>query len=163
MVEEVCLTETLSEGIRSNYRRSKLDLVLGTGFHRHDGPYAAASANRNKDKGTRAPMAAFVAPSSVSPSSSSARLSRPSNALSPLAQATLAAMDGNAALAQGQGEGPYIKSKRLGRRNSDSSISMGFPSHATAGKGGQLIEMFGFRYVDFLSVTFCANRDANFF
>lgn len=124
-----------------------LNFVLGVAFHRHDGPYAAASANRNK--GPRSPMAAFPAQGgSSSHNGSSApranRLPSPSVILSPLAQATLAAMDHNLA-PPATGGSPYIQAKKPGRRNSDSSISMGFPSHAMAGKGGQLIEMFGVR------------------
>jgi hypothetical protein len=144
------------------------------GFHRHDGPYTAASAGRNK--GPRAPMAAFVAPGS---SSSSGNRSRAN--LSPLALATLAAMESEGSLhsnvggtstkeqtdgkEKGSGEGPYIKTKRSGRRNSDSSITMGFPSNDTSGKGSALTEMYGLRdneaWQDFGKTKYATDSNAS--
>jgi hypothetical protein len=125
-------------------RRLTGDVVVA--FHRHDGPYAAATASRNK--GPRAPMAAFD-PSALAPPASGSRPPRNgSSALSARAQATLAAMDIEAAKA---GESPYgagaLPRRALGRRASDSSITMGFPSTAANGKGQQLIEIYGVRCV----------------
>lgn len=117
---------------------------------RHDGPYAAASANRNK--GPRAPMMAFD-PSvhNTSPKSSTAPPRPPRNGnstLSARAQAALSAMEGNE-----ESGGHYGKMGAAGehaRRNSDGSVTMGFPSSNSSGKGQQLVEMFGVRWVFYL-------------
>ncbi|KAK4057596.1 hypothetical protein OIO90_001241 [Microbotryomycetes sp. JL221] len=163
----------------------KLDvsgLYGGGSLARHDGPYAATAAARNK--GSRAPMAAFdpsnlapptaafagpprphagglgspslhhgVSQRSVSASAASPYASSSSN-LSPRAAATLAAMQGHD-LAHGArlAEGPYAVASEstghpaIGRRNSDSSLNMGYPAKAGNAKGAQLIEMYGVRYV----------------
>ncbi|KAI5480072.1 hypothetical protein MNV49_002037 [Pseudohyphozyma bogoriensis] len=118
-------------------------LYGGGGLVRHDGPFAAATAARNK--GPRAPMAAFD-PSALAPPPAAA--SRPNRSpassnsnLSARAQATLAAMDSEG----GAMNGPYGAARPgMGRRNSTSSITLGFPA-GNAGKGQQLIEVFGVR------------------
>lgn len=117
---------------------------LVSAFHRHDGPYAAATASRNK--GPQAPMAAFD-PSALAPPAP-ARAPRSSSNLSARAAATLAAMDSEE---MGMRDGPYgavsqagAGRPKLGRRASDSSITMGFPT-GSKGKGQQLIEIYGVR------------------
>jgi hypothetical protein len=113
------------------------------GFTRHDGPYAAATASRNK--GPRAPMAAFdpsaLAPPGAAPSARPANPPRGSSkGVSARAQAAMAAMDDHE---HGAGNDP-LGHPGLGRRLSDSSINMGFPIKGS-GKGAQLIEMYGVR------------------
>ncbi|KAK4055227.1 hypothetical protein OIV83_000507 [Microbotryomycetes sp. JL201] len=143
----------------------KLDvsgLYGGGALARHDGPFAAAAASRQK--GSRAPMAAFdsaslappptlafAGPARTSSRSVSASAATPSQNLSPRAVAALAAMHGhdlahNASLA----EGPYAAAGSgqppHGRRNSDSSLNTGtYPVKQGDGKGAQLIEMYGVR------------------
>ncbi|GAA5922268.1 uncharacterized protein JCM15063_003240 [Sporobolomyces koalae] len=117
-------------------------LYGGGGFVRHDGPYAAASTNRNQ--GTRAPIDAFD-PSAFSLAPPKPSRQHSSN-ISPRAAATLAAMnsegfsnDGPYGAAMGTAQG---SSKNGGH---DGDVSMGFPSKKASGKGQQLIEIYGVR------------------
>lgn len=118
-------------------------------LHRHDGPYAAASASRNRTGAPRAPIAAFD-PSALAISSATLRLpprSNSSTGLSPRAAATLAAMDRGSAGGEDE-RGPYGVRRPLGsRRVSESSVTMGFPSSGAdeGGKAQQLIEIYGVR------------------
>ncbi|KAM0793449.1 hypothetical protein ACM66B_000893 [Microbotryomycetes sp. NB124-2] len=137
-------------------------LYGGGALARHDGPFAAAAASRQK--GSRAPMAAFDASSLAppptaafagparaqgqSPRSVSASAASSQN-LSPRAAAALAAMHGHD-LAHGASltEGPYAAAAglpRTGRRNSDSSLNSGHLTKQGNGKGAQYIEMYGVR------------------
>lgn len=128
----------LSKGGGSN---PKLNIRPFLGFVRHDGPYAAASTNRNQ--GTRAPIDAF------DPSAFSLAPPKParqySSNVSPRAAATLAAMDSEGF----SNDGPYGAAMGSGssRRNGDGAgdVSMGFPSKKASGKGQQLIEIYGVR------------------
>lgn len=124
-------------------------LQIMAALQRHDGPYAAATASRNQ--GPRAPMAAFdpaaLAPPGAVPSRPSAAPRKSSKNLSARAQATLAAMDDY----DGAGrDGPYGGAAKPGqqsrRRGSDPLVTMGYPDRK-AGKGAQLIEMYGVRSV----------------
>ncbi|KAM0756124.1 hypothetical protein T439DRAFT_21249 [Meredithblackwellia eburnea MCA 4105] len=119
-------------------------LYGGGALMRHDGPFAAAAASRNK--GPRAPMAAFDPANLAPPTAASSRPPRNNSNLSARAQATLAAMDSEGG---NFNDGPYGAAGRPGlggRRLSDSSITMGFPSgSALKGKGQQLIEIYGVR------------------
>ncbi|GAA5899115.1 hypothetical protein JCM5296_005748 [Sporobolomyces johnsonii] len=110
-------------------------LYGGGGFVRHDGPYAAATASRNQ--GSRAPINAFD-PSALS-------LAPPpqpkvSRNISPRAQATLAAMEGQGLRSN---DGPYGAARASGIPAGE--VSMGFPSKKASGKGQQLIEIYGMR------------------
>ncbi|SGY30884.1 BQ5605_C002g01190 [Microbotryum silenes-dioicae] len=139
----------------------KLDisgLYGGGGLVRHDGPYAAATAARNK--GPCAPIGAFnpatlVPPFGdtvsakpklkVAPSTTPVR-HQPSARLSPRAAAALNAMEQDGSRPQGGigKDGPYAAA---GRPASEArpKINMGFPIAPGAGKGSQLIEMYGVR------------------
>lgn len=94
-------------------------------------------------------MAAFDVSALAPPTSASSRAPRASSNLSARAQVTLAAMDSEGGL----NDSPYGAASsgsrpRLGRRASESSITMGFPSGAgSKGKGQQLIEIYGVRCV----------------
>ena len=94
-------------------------------------------------------MAAFDPSALAPPTSSSSRQPRSNSNLSARAQAALNAMDGEAG--GSMRDGPYGAAgggrPAMGRRASDSSITMGFPSGSGAGgKGQQLIEIYGVRY-----------------
>ncbi|KAL8283663.1 hypothetical protein RQP46_005458 [Phenoliferia psychrophenolica] len=120
-------------------------LYGGGALMRHDGPFAAATASRNKGPG--APMAAFDPSALAPPTSSASRQPRSNSNLSARAQAALNAMDSEGGSMH---DGPYGAAgggtRALGRRASDSSITMGFPSGSGAGgKGQQLIEIYGVR------------------
>lgn len=118
-------------------------------LHKHDGPYAAATASRNK--GPRAPMGAFD-PSALAPPTS-VRTPRSNSNLSPRAAATLAAMDSEGMGMRGDSPYGAASGSRngahgrpgMGRRASESSITMGFPSTQVSGKGQALIEIYGVR------------------
>ncbi|GAA5925345.1 hypothetical protein JCM10213_008768 [Rhodosporidiobolus nylandii] len=113
-------------------------LYGGGGFVRHEGPYAAATSNRNV--GGHAPIDAFdpsaftLAPQPSQPPASSRR--KASNGVSDRAQAALAAMDE----AGGRADGPYGAA-----RASKQEVSMGFPSKQNDAKSAQLMEIYGFR------------------
>ncbi|KAK4700028.1 hypothetical protein P7C70_g6224, partial [Phenoliferia sp. Uapishka_3] len=122
-------------------------LYGGGALMRHDGPFAAATASRNK--GPRAPMAAFDPSALAPPTSSSSRPPRSSsNNLSARAQAALNAMENEngGSFAEGSHSTGDGERPNLGRRASESSITMGFPSGGR-GKGNsqQLIEIYGVR------------------
>lgn len=118
-------------------------LDFDAAFHRHDGPYAAATARANK--GPQAPMQAFD-PNTLNHSAPPS--SRPSGKgqLSARAQAAMAAMSSF--------DDPNSSTANLRRRNSDSSvrsITLGYPTHNGQGSAGgarknaQLIEAYGVR------------------
>ena len=177
VIDRLDISGLYGGGGNSRYSLAPSTLLLTSSrccvaFHRHDGPYAAASANRNK--GPRAPMMAFD-PSALSPtaaarppSSSRSASSRPSGPLratsnqSPRTQHILDKIDDHdakeaeAGRGGGGGGGETGESGRAGRgmdgrrsrRNSDGSVTMGFPNAAgVSGKGQQLVEMFGVRLV----------------
>ncbi|SCV68769.1 BQ2448_890 [Microbotryum intermedium] len=139
----------------------KLDisgLYGGGGLVRHDGPYAAATAARNK--GPCAPVGAFTPAALIPPFgdtvSSKPKLKvdpptapvrhQPSARLSPRAAAALNAMEQDGLGPQGGigKDGPYAAA---GSAEPDArpKINMGFPIAPGAGKGSQLIEMYGVR------------------
>lgn len=97
-------------------------------------------------------MGAFD-PSALAPPTS-VRTPRSNSNLSPRAAATLAAMDSEGmgmrgdspyGAASGSRNGAHSR-PGMGRRASESSITMGFPSTQVSGKGQALIEIYGVRY-----------------
>jgi len=109
-------------------------------FHRHDGPYAAATARANK--GPQAPMQAFD-PNTLNHSAPPSSRPAGKGQLSARAQAAMAAMSSF--------DDPNSSMANLRRRNSDSSlrsITLGFPAQTALGggrKNAQLIEAYGVR------------------
>lgn len=107
------------------------------------------------DPSALSPTAAIASPTSRSPSTRPSGPARATSNQSPRTQHILDKMDDHDAreAAGGLGGEGVVYGKRgmdgrRSRRNSDGSVTMGFPNAAgVSGKGQQLVEMFGVRYV----------------